>query len=157
MLKSLHSHIRKMMKNGQNAYAESGLAGMTNQMNQNPNQPAKRPEKVVAVDFHGTIADKGKVIEPMREKMIELKNQGFKIIIYSAGFNNNAGNLNGIETFLRENEIPYDEIWQRTGKPDADAYIDDKSWNPKDKDIENLGVTPEGKIVDTSVKNKEVS
>ena len=144
-------------KNSQNAYADSGLAGMTNQANQAPPQKAKRPEMVIAVDYHGTINDKGEVIQEMKDKMIELKNRGFKLIIYSAGFNNNPGTINGIETFLRENNIPFDEVWQRTGKPDADLYVDDKSWNPKDKPVENLGVTPEGKIVDLSDKNKENS
>lgn len=152
MLKSLHSHVRRMLKNGQNAYADSGLAGLTVSSTQ---KPVKRPEKVVAVDFHGTISDKGKLIEPMKAKMNDLKRQGFKIIVYSAGFNNNPQAVQGIETFLQENQVPYDEVWQRTGKPDADCYIDDKSWNPTDKDIKDLGVTPEGKIVDLTDTNKE--
>ncbi len=30
--------------------------------------------------------------------------------------------------FLDENEIPYDEIWTKRGKPYADVYVDDKSY-----------------------------
>jgi len=141
----------RIEKNGQNAYAESGIVGVT--VTETVPKP-KRPEKVIACDYHGTIVKDNKIVPEMKAKLIDFKAQGFKIIIYSSGFNNNPGVVNGIEVLLRENDIPFDEVWQRNGKPDADLYIDDKSFNPNDKDIETLQITPEGKIKEDKIKEQ---
>ncbi len=131
---------------GENAYQQSGLPGSTIKET-NYNRFQRQPEKVVAVDFHGTIFDhEGKVIPEMRTKMKEFDRRGFHIIIYTAGINKNPQALNGIEVKLRENDVPFDEVWQRNGKPDADCYIDDKSFNPNREPIGDLQVTPEGQI-----------
>ncbi len=131
---------------GENAWQEPGLPGSTVQGTY-LDRFQRQPEKVVAVDYHGTIFDHdGKPIPAMVEKMKEFDRRGFHIIIYTAGFNKNPQSVNGIEVSLRENNIPFDEVWQRNGKPDADVYIDDKSFNPTTGNIEELQVTPEGQI-----------
>jgi len=120
-------------KSGQNAYAESGVLGSTVR--------ETHPElenKSVAVDYHGTININGKVNEEMKQKMIEWRNTGTKIVIHTAGITHSPGSLNGINTWLQENQIPYDEIWQRTGKPDADLYVDDKSIRPNEIDTSEV-------------------
>ncbi|MFA6971376.1 MAG: phage minor head protein [Gallionella sp.] len=130
---------------GENAWQQPGLPGSTIKET-NLNRFEKPNQKIVVCDYHGTIVKDNVVVEAMKAKLIDFKVRGFKIIIYSAGFNNNPSTVNGIETMLRENGIPFDEVWQRNGKPDADVYIDDKSFNPTTNNIESLQVTPEGDI-----------
>lgn len=90
-------------------------------------------------DLDGTIVQKGsdysnlKPIEGMSELIRELKSKGHKITIYTArNMNTYGGNL-GLITFnqvpvitdwLQKNNIPIDELY--IGKPNADAFIDDK-------------------------------
>jgi hypothetical protein len=154
MLKTLNSLYKsRIAKNGQNAYAESGDIGSTVRETHPeladdeaavrmhyPVQQAKG--KVVAVDFHGTLANHGdqSPIQPVIDKLKEMKNAGFHIIVYTSGITRNPGILNGLNVWLKDNQVPYDEIWQRQGKPDADIYIDDKAFNPTKEDIGDLEV-----------------
>lgn len=73
------------------------------------------------------------------ELLRKLRNQGHTIIIYTARkmgtYNGNIGKVNksiGLLTFnqLEEWDFEYDEIY--FGKPAADIYIDDKSYNYED-------------------------
>jgi len=145
MLKTLNSlYNDRIKKNGQNAYANNGEMGLTvrethPELDEEANTVLK--DKIVAVDFHGTIRDhQGNVIESMKQKLGEFKNAGYHIIVYTSGITRNPSILNGINQWLRDNGIPYDEIWARMGKPDADIYVDDKSFNPTKENINNLVV-----------------
>lgn len=127
----------KIAKTGQNAYAESGILGATVRETQNP-QSAK--SKTVAVDFHGTLMVDDVPNLEVVNKIKEMKNAGYHIVVYTAGITEAPGQLNGINNWLQANKIPYDEVWARMGKPDADLYIDDKSVNPNKESISNLEV-----------------
>lgn len=128
MLKSLNSLYKsRIAKNGQNAYAVSGDIGSTvREMN------PQIEEKSIAVDYHGTLNIDGNVNEVLKNKLIELKNMGYHIFIHTSGITDSPGAINGITNWLQVNEIPYDEVWQRAGKPDCSAYIDDKSIRPNE-------------------------
>lgn len=145
MLKTLNSLYKdRLSKNGQNAYAESGDIGSTVRETHpelDDEAPAAVKDKIVAVDFHGTLCDhQGKCIEPMKNKLQEFKNAGYHIIVNTSGITRNPSILNGIGQWMKENQVPYDEIWQRQGKPDADVYIDDKGFNPTKENIDDLEV-----------------
>ena len=128
MLKTLNQLYKdRIAKSGQNAYAISGDIGSTVRET-NP----QVEEKSVAVDLHGTLQIDGKVNEELRNKLIEMKNAGYHIIIHTAGITHSPESLNGINQWLQENQIPYDEVWQRQGKPDANLYIEDKSIRPNE-------------------------
>jgi effector-binding domain-containing protein len=134
MLKTLNQLYKdRIKKSGQNVYAESGDIGSTVRET-NPNVE----EKSVAVDFHGTLNIDGKVNEELKNKLIEMKNAGYHIFIHTAGITHSPESLNGLHQWLQENNIPYDEIWQRNGKPDTDLIIDDKSIRPNE--VRNLEV-----------------
>lgn len=148
MLKTLNRlYNDRIAKNGQNAYAESGDIGSTvrsthPELDEEASATAQSfQSKVIAVDFHGTIRDhQGNVIEAMKQKLGEFKNAGYHIIVYTSGITRNPSIINGLNQWLKENQIPYDEVWQRQGKPDADIYIDDKAFNPLKEDIGDLEV-----------------
>lgn len=125
----------KMTKNGQNAYAETGTLGTTVSSTQLPGK-----NKTIAVDFHGTIMVNDKPNPPVVDKLREMQNAGYHIVVYTSGITESPGQLNGINNWLQTHKIPYDEVWQRQGKPDADVYIDDKSVNPNKENIKNLEV-----------------
>ncbi len=145
MLKTLNSLYRsRIAKNGQNAYVESGDIGATVRETHPElaeEAPATYKDKIVAVDFHGTISNHDHTPnQAVIDKLKEFKNAGFHIIVYTSGITRNPGVLNGLNVWLKENQVPYDEIWQRQGKPDADIYIDDKAFNPTKEDIGDLEV-----------------
>lgn len=145
MLKTLNSLYKdRIAKNGQNAYAESGDIGATVRETHpelDEESPAGVKNKIVAVDYHGTLCDhQGNVIETMKQKLGEFKNAGYHIIVYTSGITRNPSTLNGLNQWLKDNQIPYDEVWQRQGKPDADIYIDDKAFNPTKENISSLEV-----------------
>ena len=103
-------------------------------------------DKTVAVDYHGTIMINDKVNETMKAKLQEMRNEGYHIIVYTSGITDSPGSLIGIQAWLQQNEVPYDEIWQRQGKPDADIYIEDKAVRPseiQDKTIDEIEALPE--------------
>lgn len=104
----------------------------------NKAEKVSKSSKVVAVDYHGTIKVNDMPNQAVVDKMKEMKANGYHIIIYTSGITANPSTLNGIQTWLEERQIPYDEIWQRQGKPDADIYIDDKAVNPNKEDITQL-------------------
>jgi hypothetical protein len=104
----------------------------------------KKSGKVVAVDYHGTIMINDKVNETIKAKLQEMRDEGYHIIVYTSGTTDSPGAYNGIQTWLKQNQIPFDEIWQRQGKPDADIYFEDKAIRPSEvegktlTEIENL-------------------
>jgi UDP-GlcNAc:undecaprenyl-phosphate GlcNAc-1-phosphate transferase len=97
----------------------------------NPGRPP-----VLVVDFDNTIASPygypeiGKPIEGSRRFLRLLKNEGWKIIIYSC--RSGAEHEAVMAKWLEENEIPFDEINRNSsypwasGKPVGDVYLDDR-------------------------------
>jgi len=148
--------MERMVKTGQNAYSETGLAGTTvRETHPELDKPDgysgysgtkaarySKSDKIVAVDYHGTLMIDNKPNLELINKLKEYKNAGYHIIVFTSGITRNPSILNGINVWLQENKVPYDEVWQRQGKPDADIYIDDKSFNPTKEDLDSLEVEP---------------
>lgn len=90
---------------------------------------------IVALDFDGTLVQVDRPLPGAREAVNTLREAGHKVIIYSA---NRKG---WIEKVLNNNDIRYDLIWDKPGKPIHDILIDDKgyhfrgSWNQELPDI----------------------
>lgn len=109
----------------------------------------------IAVDFDGVIVDYdfpriGKLKKNAKKALIFLKKMGATIIIHSARtdmtfpLNASGKPLREMISFLQQNKIPYDIIWQLPGKPVADIYIDDRgirftNWIETLKKILSLG------------------
>lgn len=94
---------------------------------------------VFSLDFDGTLVRITPGYKPpytfqpgARDAVRALKAAGHKIIIHSCRSNPDA-NGNGRELkkwmvdFLDGEGVPYDEIWEKPGKPVADCYVDDRS------------------------------
>lgn len=97
----------------------------------------KNGEVVLIIDFDGTICEHQfpEIGEP-KEKAIEvmqaLDKAGFKIVIHTCRANPSIGGqeasdkyVQEMEDWLKENKIPYDEVWRGIGKPIGHLYIDD--------------------------------
>lgn len=70
----------------------------------------------------------------VRTALTELRNMGWRIIIHTCRLNpkvNTRGTMaeakKKVENALKENNIPYDEVYSGIGKPLADYYIDDRA------------------------------
>ena len=99
--------------------------------------------KVYCVDLDDTLAEYssgpgyrddqiGKPFKGSREFLVELTKRG-KVIIYTVrasvaenGDAQAAKNLRLVRRWLKDNNLPFDEIWVGIGKPFATAYIDDR-------------------------------
>ena len=97
-----------------------------------------KADKVVAVDYHGTIKVNDQPNKEVVDKLKEMRANGYHIIVYTSGITRNPGIIGGITNWLNDRQIPFDEVWQRQGKPDADIYIDDKAIRPDE--VTNLEV-----------------
>lgn len=91
-----------------------------------------------AVDLDGTICEYdtwrgeghfGKLRDGVREGLQQLRNAGWKIIVFTT-----RGNTTNIAEFLDTNHVPYDHINKNPDQPDgtsgkviADVYIDDRA------------------------------
>lgn len=78
----------------------------------------------ICVDFDHTLVHHDKPIPGAKEAMQTLRDRGYVIIIYS------CNNRDWIERVLRNNEIPYDYIYDSArdiGKPIATWYVDDRA------------------------------
>ena len=101
----------------------------------------KKPDRV-AVDFDGVIVTHdgwighgqfGTVIPGVREFCVKVRKRGYEIVIFTSRlceqFTPKARLSLGkkeIEDFLRDQNIPFDEVWLGIGKPAAVAYVDDR-------------------------------
>ncbi len=96
-------------------------------------------KKTICIDFDGVIAqyqgwegeDKfGSPVPGVQSALKVLRKEGFQIIIFTT-----RGNEDGLQQYLKENDIPYDYINENpeqpkgsnSGKPIADLYVDDRS------------------------------
>jgi len=88
-------------------------------------------EKILAIDFDGTIHDfknpkpgrrMGDVIVGAKEAIIKLKSKGYKIIIHTV-FSGDDRERKVVEDYLNYYGIPFHEVTNQ--KPRADLYIDD--------------------------------
>lgn len=93
------------------------------------------PDKTqtLAIDFDATIVqydpkDFPKIGEPEPgavKALNELHNLGYKIMIFSHR-TKMPGQKQKVEEWLKKYEIPFDSIWEGSGKPNAAYFIDDK-------------------------------
>tara|TARA_Y100000310_G_C20699497_1_gene828392 strand:+ start:5998 stop:6336 length:339 start_codon:yes stop_codon:yes gene_type:complete len=99
----------------------------------------------VCVDMDGTICDDeypffGCVRDGVREALTKLKAAGHYITIHSCrtgeelkpNIFDRVEQIEQMEEFLKDNHIPFDEIYEGFGKPIADYYIDDRGIEFKD-------------------------
>lgn len=104
------------------------------------------PAKVVVFDFDGTIAEAekypiiGKPITKTIQKMRDLSKKGYTIIISSCRFSDLSyttkqlhHEIDEVKKWLKENDVPYDEIWKHD-KPMAAVYVDDRAVNVNELD-----------------------
>lgn len=92
-----------------------------------------------AIDMDGTLIKITPGYKPpytfmpgAREAVRALKAAGHRIIIHSCRSNPGVGGrqrelAKWMVDFLDAEGVPYDEIWDKPGKPVADHYIDDRS------------------------------
>lgn len=117
--------------------------------------------KTVAIDLDGVILDFdwdewiesgmayfGKPKADSKVALRKLKRMGYKIIIHTCRTRPDMHGLKMptlrkyVREILKSNNIPYDEIWSKQGKPLASYYIDDcaiefKNWEQVLKKIKN--------------------
>lgn len=107
--------------------------------------------KIIVVDVDGTLAAEKLPdqtyadvlpIKAMREKLVELKNNGWRIVLYSSRsmrtYNGNLGEINVhaapvLIDWLRQHDIPHDEL--HFGKPWCGFngfYVDDRALRPRE-------------------------
>lgn len=110
-----------------------------------------REDKVIVVDVDGTLTlDKRegesyaavRVSAAMRERLVQLKSEGYWIILYtSRNMRTHQGNIGAIMKhtaptlidWLLKHEIPYDEL--HFGKPwcgNGGLYVDDRAVRPRE-------------------------
>lgn len=107
--------------------------------------------KRIVIDIDGTLCSHKKVnqsykdLKPIRSminKLIEYKNDGYYIILYTSRnmntYNNNLGHINAytspeLHEWLKSNNVPFDEIF--FGKPWCGYegfYVDDRAIRPSE-------------------------
>lgn len=87
--------------------------------------------KTIAVDLDGTLYTQegwsretvGELLPDALEELRKFKAAGWDIVIHTARLPEDFPIL---ERLLQADDVPYDRIWGRVGKPLADAYLDDK-------------------------------
>jgi hydroxymethylpyrimidine pyrophosphatase-like HAD family hydrolase len=80
---------------------------------------------LVAIDFDHTLWDSANQV-PMpgaKEAINLMREKGIRIIIHS------CNNVKWIEKCCNNYDIRFDWIWNATGKPIADLYIDDRGYH----------------------------
>lgn len=107
-------------------------------VNLNPNVIDEKPQKTAAIDIDGTICEYngwkgedhfGEIREGAREALQKMKEDGWKIIIFTT-----RGNTHKINEYLTRMNIPFDHINENpdqplrsSGKVIADIYVDDRA------------------------------
>lgn len=94
----------------------------------------------LAIDFDGVLQENiypsfGKILPGAKEALKKLKKAGHYITIYSSRtceeLRDNEFDMKkhkeDIENFLKNNDIPFDEIYDKRGKPPCTFYIDDRN------------------------------
>jgi len=100
----------------------------------------KNGQVVLIIDFDGTICENkfpaiGEPKPQAIEVMQALDKAGFKIVIHTCRANPEISGqkksdqyIKEMEDWLKENKIPYDEVWRGVGKPIGHLYIDDHAF-----------------------------
>lgn len=98
----------------------------------------KQGKIILGVDFDGTIVENkfpgiGKM-KPDADRVLKaLSKSGFKIVIHTCRANPELGEdkskkyIEDMEKWLKDNEIPYDDIWKGVGKPLVHLFVDDNA------------------------------
>ncbi len=88
----------------------------------------------------------GSLMDGAKAGMKALKEAGHYIIIHTIRTNPDLNPYHtvealkqGVASALRLHEIPFDEIWTGTGKPDADVFIGEDAYTFVDWEILDLG------------------
>lgn len=93
----------------------------------------KKPR--ICVDFDGVIVHHninmgpyhfGPPIDGAREFLQKLRKKGY-VVIYSARVNVDPSLVDELEDYMKQHDLPYDEIYYGYGKSEAVAYIDDRA------------------------------
>ena len=80
--------------------------------------------RTIAIDFDGVIRDGNNKSYPgVRDAISRLREAGHRIILHS------CNNTDFIEKWMFEQDIRYDGIWGKAGKPVATVYIDDRGYH----------------------------
>lgn len=98
----------------------------------------------IAVDFDGVIAQYHKwegifktepPIEGAREFLQQLRDNDYYIYIYSSRTNPDNVPRYGtiytaakvIEQYMKDNDLPFDAVWTKAGKPNVKVFVDDRA------------------------------
>ena len=76
---------------------------------------------IVAIDFDGTLVELDTPLPGAKDALRALREQGHTIIIHT------CNNVEWVQQVLNNNDMPYDSIWDKPGKPRATAYVDDRA------------------------------
>lgn len=107
---------------------------------------------ILAIDYDRTIVDTDNIPEGKKlgdplpdavESIRILHEAGHKIIIHSCRSSDGPRADKVMTDYLDAYGIPYDEVWNKVGKPKADCYLDDlglrfTSWSKAMEDIREL-------------------
>lgn len=135
MTEHLQAHLDERM------FTQLAQAYAKDLMQRLPKQ-ARKP--TVAIDLDQTILEKadeseflpsgqpafGAPRDGVHGALETLHELGWYIIVHSARFSEVANRERAeaeLDQYLTVNQIPFDQIWHKEGKPRADAYIDDKA------------------------------
>ena len=101
---------------------------------------AREYPKTIIIDFDGTLCkfafpDVGPPEPGIKEALTKLKELGYRVCIHSVrtatywGDRKRKHHIQVIEKFMKENELPYDEILvdKNMDKPIAEVYVDDRA------------------------------
>lgn len=78
---------------------------------------------IIAIDFDNTIRNTvtNKPMEGAKDAISLLREKGHKVMIHS------CNTKEFIKSWLNDNDIRYDYIWDQIGKPVCSFYIDDRN------------------------------
>ena len=91
----------------------------------------------LGIDFDGTIVEHefpkiGKAKKGAIKAIQALDKAGFKIVINTVRSNRQVNPdcdklIQDMEDWLKENKVPYDEVWRGEGKPFCHIFLDDSA------------------------------
>ena len=126
---------------------------------------------ILGIDFDGTIVESkfpevGELKPNVVKVLQSLDKAGFKIIIHTCRANkskNRKKYMKDMEKCLKDNKIPYDEIWTGQGKPFVNLFVDDfafpfTGWdNVLEALLKMINYVQTGKATVPETKNKIIT